>query len=134
MSGYLLDTNILSDLIRNPAGPAARRIEQIDPKEICTSIIVAAELRYGCAKKSSATLRAKVQALLETIPVLPLDAPADSAYGAIRAALEAAGQTIGLNDLLIAAHAQALGLTLVTNNLREFNRIPGLRIENWLET
>jgi tRNA(fMet)-specific endonuclease VapC len=134
LSGYLLDTNILSDLIRNPAGPAARRIEQIDPKEICTSIIVAAELRYGCAKKSSATLRAKVQALLETIPVLPLDAPADSAYGAIRAALEAAGQTIGLNDLLIAAHAQALGLTLVTNNLREFNRIPGLRIENWLET
>lgn len=134
MSGYLLDTNILSDLIRNPAGPAARRIEQIDPKEICTSIIVAAELRYGCAKKSSATLRAKVQALLETIPVLPLDAPADSAYGAIRAALEAAGQTIGLNDLLIAAYAQALGLTLVTNNLREFNRIPGLRIENWLET
>ncbi len=133
MSGYLLDTNIISDIIRNPAGSAARRIEQTDPKDICTSIIVAAELRYGCVKSGSAKLLAKVQAVLETIPVLPLDAPADAEYGAIRAALEAAGQTIGLNDLLIGAHASALGLTLVTDNTREFNRIPGLSVENWLE-
>jgi tRNA(fMet)-specific endonuclease VapC len=133
LSGYLLDTNIISDIIRNPTGSAARHIEQIDPKDICTSIVVAAELRYGCAKSGSARLLAKVQALLETIPVLPLDVPVDSAYGGIRAALEAAGQTIGLNDLLIGAHAHALGLTLVTANMGEFNRIPGLAVENWLE-
>ncbi len=133
MSGYLLDTNIISDLIRNPDGIAARRIEHIDPKEICTSIIVAAELHYGCAKKGSARLLAKVTAALETIPVLPLDAPADADYGSIRAALEAAGQIIGLNDLLIGAHARALGLTLVTDNVGEFGRIPGLNLENWLE-
>ena len=133
MSGYLLDTNIISDIIRNPAGLAARHIEQMDPKDICTSIVVAAELRYGCAKRGSAKLFAKVEAVLETIPVLPLDVPVDSEYGGIRSALEAAGQTIGLNDVLIGAHAHALGLTLVTDNMREFNRIPGLSVENWLE-
>ena len=133
MSGYLLDTNIISDIIRNPTGSAARRIEQTDPKDICTSIVVAAELRYGCAKKGSAKLLAKVEAMLETIPVLPLDVPADSEYGGIRSELEAEGQTIGLNDLLIGAHAHALGLTLVTDNMRELNRIRGLSLENWLE-
>ncbi len=133
MSGYLLDTNIISDVIRNPAGFAARRIEHIDPKEICTSIVVAAELRYGCARKGSAKLLAKVEALLDTIPVLPLDVSVDSQYGSIRSALEAAGQAIGLNDLLIGAHAYALGLTLVTDNMREFIRIRGLSVENWLE-
>ncbi|MFS8055640.1 type II toxin-antitoxin system VapC family toxin [Rhizobium sp. BR 317] len=133
MSGYLLDTNIISDLIRNPFGPAARRIEEIDPKEICTSIVVAAELRYGCAKKGSAKLSAKVESVLETIPVLPLDMPADIKYGSIRAELEATGQSIGHNDLLIAAHASALDLTLVTDNTREFQRIHALKLENWLE-
>ncbi len=133
MSGYLLDTNIISDVIRNPAGFAARRIEQIDPKDICTSIVVAAELRYGCARKGSAKLLAKVEALLDIIPVLPLDVPVHSQYGGIRSALEAAGQTIGLNDLLIGAHAYALGLTLVTDNMPEFIRIRGLSVENWLE-
>ncbi|MEE3503046.1 type II toxin-antitoxin system VapC family toxin [Acidiphilium acidophilum] len=133
MSRYLLDTNIISDLIRNPSGIAARRIEQTDPRDICTSIVVAAELRYGCAKKGSARLLEKVLALLDTIPVLPLDAPVDTHYGRIRAALEAAGQTIGFNDLLIGAHARALGLTLVTANIREFTRISDLTVENWLE-
>ncbi|ENO84846.1 type II toxin-antitoxin system VapC family toxin [Thauera linaloolentis] len=133
MSGYLLDTNILSDLIRNPDGPAARRIEQAGPQKIFTSIIVAAELHYGYAKKSSPKLLARVGGILETIPVLPLDIPADAEYGNIRAELEAAGQPIGMNDLLIAAHAHALGLTLVTDNTREFRRICGLKVENWLE-
>jgi tRNA(fMet)-specific endonuclease VapC len=133
LTGYLLDTNIISDIIRNPSGLVARRIEQVGPKEIYTSIIVAAELRYGCAKRGSAKLLAKVEALLETIPVLPLDVPADTEYGGIRAELEAAGQTIGLNDLLIGAHAFALSLTCVTDNVREFNRIRGLSVENWVE-
>jgi tRNA(fMet)-specific endonuclease VapC len=133
LRGYLLDTNILSEVIRNPDGPAARRIEQVGSKEICTSIIVASELRYGCAKKGSPKLLTRVEDILETIPVLPLDRPADAEYGGIRAELEAAGQPIGMNDLLIAAHARALGLTLVTDNTREFDRIPGLNVQNWLE-
>jgi tRNA(fMet)-specific endonuclease VapC len=132
LSGYLLDTNIISDLIRNPFGLAARRIERVGARDICTSIVVAAELRYGCARKGSARLLAKVESVLETIPVLPLDIPADAEYGSIRADLEAAGQPIGLNDLLIAAHAYALGLTLVTGNMGEFQRIRGLKVENWL--
>jgi len=129
LSGYLLDTNI----IRNPFGLAARRIERVGHQKICTSIIVAAELRYSCAKKGSAKLLARVEGVLETIPVLPLDVPADAEYGGIRAELEAAGEIIGLNDLLIAAHAYALGLTLVTDNTREFTRIRGLNVENWLK-
>ena len=132
MSGYLLDTNILSDLIRHPGGLVARRVEQVGQKEIFTSIIVAAELRYGCAKKGSAKLLERVQGLLETIPVLSLDMPTDAQYGLIRAELEAAGQPIGMNDLLIASHALALGLTLVTDNTSEFSRVRGLKVENWL--
>ena len=132
MSGYLLDTNILSDLIRHPDGLVARRVEQVGQKEILTSIIVAAELRYGCAKKGSSKLLERVQGLLETIPVLSLDMPSDAQYGLIRAELEAAGQPIGMNDLLIASHALALGLTLVTDNTSEFSRVRGLKVENWL--
>ncbi len=128
----MLDTNIISDIIRNPFGPAARRIEEVGPRDICTSIVVAAELRYGCAKKGSARLLEKVEGVLGTIPVLPLDVPVDAEYGVIRAELEMAGQIIGLNDLLIAAHAQVLNLTLVTDNTREFSRIRGLDVENWL--
>lgn len=133
MSGYLLDTNIISDVIRNPDGHVARHIEQVGPKAIFTSIIVASELRYGCAKKGSARLLDRVNGVLETIPVLSLDIPTDAEYGDIRAKLEVAGQPIGMNDLLIAAHAQALGLTLVTDNTNEFSRIRGLKLENWLE-
>lgn len=133
MSGYLLDTNIISDLIRNPSGAAASRIEQVGAKEMVTSMIVAAELRYGCVKKASPKLTAKVESLLATIPVLSLEMPVDMEYGRIRAELEAAGQTIGMNDLLIAAQALNLNLTLVTDNVREFGRINGLKVENWLE-
>lgn len=130
--GYLLDTNILSDLIRNPFGPVAQRIEAVGAKAVCTSIIVAAELRYGSAKKGSPRLQARVEDILATIPVLPLEVPADADYGRQRAQLEASGQSIGGNDLLIAAHALALGLTLVTHNTREFSRIVGLQVEDWL--
>lgn len=132
MIGYLLDTNILSDIIRNPSGLAARRIEQVANQDLCTSIIVAAELRYGCAKKGSSRLLTRVESLLRTIPVLPLDLPVDIQYGKLRAELEAEGEAIGQNDLFIGAHASALGLTLVTDNTREFGRIRGLNVENWL--
>ena len=132
MTRYMLDTNILSDLIRNPQGKAARRIAKVGETSVCTSIIVAAELRYGCAKSGSARLRKAVEDLLGEIDVLPFEVPADSDYGAIRASLESAGTPIGGNDLLIAAHAKALGATIVTANREEFRRVRDVKVENWL--
>ena len=132
MTRYMLDTNIISDLIRNPQGKAAKRIAKVGEDNICTSIIVAAELRYGCAKSGSERLLKVVEDLLGEIDVLPLEIPADSEYGSIRAELEAAGRPIGGNDLLIAAHAYAAGATIVTANADEFKRVRGLKVENWL--
>jgi tRNA(fMet)-specific endonuclease VapC len=128
----MLDTNIMSDLIRNPQGKAAKRIAKVGEDNICTSIIVAAELRYGCAKSGSQRLLKAVEDLLGEIEVLPLEVPADTEYGGIRSELEAAGKPIGGNDLLIAAHAYATGATIVTANSGEFKRIRGLNVENWL--
>jgi tRNA(fMet)-specific endonuclease VapC len=128
----MLDTNIISDLIRNPQGKAAKRIAKVGEDNICTSIIVAAELRYGCAKSGSTRWLKAVEDLLGEIDVLPFDVPADTEYGGIRAELEAAGKLIGGNDLLIAAHACATGATIVTANTDEFKRIRGLNVENWL--
>jgi tRNA(fMet)-specific endonuclease VapC len=128
----MLDTNIISDLIRNPQGKAAKRIAKVGEDNICTSIIVAAELRYGCAKSGSDRLLKVVEDLLGEIDILPLEIPADSEYGGIRAELEAAGRPIGGNDLLIAAHAYATGAIIVTANADEFKRVRGLKVENWL--
>lgn len=130
---YLLDTNILSNLIRDPAGSVARRIAEKGEKTICTSIVVACELRFGAEKKQSAMLLARVAELLTILDVLALDVEADVHYADIRSQLELAGTPIGPNDLLIAAHARSLGLVLVTANSKEFSRVPGLSIENWLE-
>ena len=132
MTRYMLDTNVISELIRNPQGRAAKRIARVGEDNICTSIIVAAELRYGCAKSGSKRLLKAVEDLLGEITVLPFDVPADAEYGAIRSELEAAGKPIGSNDLLIAAHAYATGATIVTANTDEFKRIRGLSVENWL--
>jgi tRNA(fMet)-specific endonuclease VapC len=129
---FLLDTNIVSNLIRNPRGRVADRIKTLGEASICTSIIVAAELRYGATKKASPRLTARVDAVLGALDTLPFDSPADESYGSIRAQLELAGTPIGGNDLLIAAQAVTLDLTLVTDNEHEFSRIDGLRIENWL--
>jgi tRNA(fMet)-specific endonuclease VapC len=129
---YMLDTNIISDLIRNPQGRAAMRIAKAGEDNICTSIVVAAELRYGCAKSGSKRLLKAVEDLLGEIDVLPLDVLADGEYGGIRSELEAAGKPIGSNDLLIAAHAYTIGATIVTANTAEFKRIRGLNVENWL--
>lgn len=129
---FLLDTNILSDLVRHPRGRISDRISQVGEEAVCTSIVVAAELRYGSAKKNSSRLTAHLDAVLGAIEVLALEAPVDAVYGMIRALLEQTGQPIGANDLLIAAHALALGLIVVTDNEREFSRVDDLRIENWL--
>lgn len=132
MTRYLLDTNIVSDLVRQPYGPAARRIRAVGETEVCTSIIVAAELRYAATKRASPRLSAQLEAVLGAISMLPFEAPADAICGAIRARLEQAGRPIGGNGLLIAAQAIALGLTVVTDNEREFGRLPELPRENWL--
>ncbi|UDL89609.1 type II toxin-antitoxin system VapC family toxin [Mesorhizobium sp. PAMC28654] len=129
---FMLDTNIISDMIRNPTGKAVSAMLREGEAAVCTSIVVASELRYGCVKKGSSKLLKKVEELLAEIPVLPLDVPVDVQYGALRAELEGMGQPIGYNDLFIAAHACALGITLVTANTGEFRRIKDLSIENWL--
>lgn len=131
---YLLDTNIVSALIRDPHGPVAARVREVGEANVCTSIIVAAELRYGAEKKASARLTAQMEAVLGAIEILPLDVPADETYGRLRTDLELAGQPIGGNDLLIAAQALALGFTIVTDSEREFARIPDLPRENWLRS
>ena len=108
------------------------RLGEVGIDRVVTSIIVAAELRYGVAKRRSASLADTVERILGSFPVLPFEPPADLLYGKVRSDLEAFGTPIGHNDMLIAAHALALDCILVTDNVREFSRIDGLTIENWL--
>ena len=129
---YLLDTNIVSDLVRRPQGRTAQRIREVGEAQVCTSIIVAAELRYGAAKRGTPRLAAQLEAVLGVLEILPFEAPADAIYGRLRAGLERIGRSIGGNDLLIAAHAMSLGYAIVTDNEREFARIDDLSCENWL--
>jgi len=128
----MLDTNTLSELIRNPRGALTERLAAIEPDEVSTSIVVACELRFGARRKGSDVLTRRVEQLLGTLNVLPLDPPADEHYADIRAALEQLGTPIGSHDLFIAAHARSRGLTLVTRNIREFTRVPDLNVEVWL--
>ena len=129
---YLLDTNVVCDLIRNPQGRVAQHIRNIGEAKVCTSIVVAAELRYGAAKKQSARLTTQLDVVLGALEVLPLEAPVDTTYGMLRARLERAGKPIGGNDLLIAAQALSLGYTIVTDNQAEFAQVKDLPRENWL--
>ena len=129
---YLLDTNILSDLVRHPQGVVAERIAAVGEAAVCTSIVVAAELRFGAAKRNATRLTDQVEAILAAMEVLPLDAPADRVYAELRWALEQSGQPIGPNDMLIAAQALAAEHILVTANVDEFSRVAGLQVENWL--
>lgn len=130
---YMLDTNIVSELARNPHGSLTKRIAKVGAGNIGVSIIVAAELRFGCAKKGSAKLLAQIEAILGSVQVHALDVPADSEYAGIRDELETGGKPIGPNDLFIAAHACALGAVLVTANVGEFKRVRALEVENWLD-
>ncbi|GAA4345554.1 type II toxin-antitoxin system VapC family toxin [Variovorax defluvii] len=135
-TGYLLDTNIVSALMRDPQGMVAAiladRLERQPQSRLCTSIVAACELRYGVARHRSRKLPLQLEAVLKDLEVLPLDEPADRHYGKLRADLERLGTPIGPNDLFIAAQALAHKLTLVTDNLREFERVAHLKIENWL--
>jgi tRNA(fMet)-specific endonuclease VapC len=129
---YLLDTNIVSHAIRDIKSNCYRRIVQADPRTICTSILVSAELRFGILKRGASSLFSRVEDFLAKISIRPLDGDADRVYAAIRLELERLGQPIGGNDMLIAAHALALQAVLVTDNVSEFSRVPGLRVENWI--
>jgi tRNA(fMet)-specific endonuclease VapC len=129
---YLLDTNILSDLVRHPQGRIAEQIARVGEGAIYTSIIVAAELRFGAAKRGAERLTLQLERILSALEVQPFDAPADTAYAELRTQLEAAGLPIGGNDMLIAAHARSMSSIIVTDNEREFSRVSGLTVENWL--
>jgi tRNA(fMet)-specific endonuclease VapC len=129
---YLLDTNIVSDLVRNPQGKVADQIIKVGESKVCTSIIVAAELQYGSKKKQSQRLSSQIEAVLGALEILPFEKPADASYASIRVQLERAGNPIGGNDLLIAAQALTLGYTVVTDNEKEFSQVKDLHVENWL--
>jgi tRNA(fMet)-specific endonuclease VapC len=135
MPAYLLDSNAVSEMMRNPDGSVARiyRSKELDPNaRLLISIISAGEMRYGAAKKRSSNLTERVDRMLSSIEIAPLATNADTEYAIIRADLERKGQLIGPNDMLIAAHALTLDAILVTDNVREFKRVKGLKIENWL--
>lgn len=129
---HMLDTNIVSDLIRHPRGCVRDKIVQLGESSVCISLIVASEIRFGCAKKNSKPLTERANIILSALTILALEPPLDSHYADIRSTLEAQGRQIGPNDLLIAAHARSLGLTLVTANEEEFRRVEDLKVENWL--
>ena len=129
---FMLDTNIVVDVVRHPHGRVAKRIAEVGETLVCTSIIVAAELRCGAARNGAPRLAAQLDSVLGAIEVLPLEAPVDAVYGALRVRLEEIGHPIGTNDLLVAAHALTLRCILVTDNEREFSRIKALAVENWL--
>ena len=130
---YLLDTNIVSELIKNPQGVVAERMLSSGlEKYCCTSIIVACELRYGAAKRQSPKLSFNVEQVLNSLPILSLEESTDEIYAKIRVNLEGRDLPIGQHDLLIAAHALSLGLTVITANEREFSRVENLTAENWI--
>ncbi|MCJ2080808.1 type II toxin-antitoxin system VapC family toxin [Methylobacterium sp. J-090] len=129
---YLLDTNILSALVRAPDGPLRDAIARVGEQNVYTSVIVASELRFGAAKKGSERLSRQVDAVLNAVTIASLSVPVDRTYAELRRKLEADGTPIGANDLLIASHAICDGSVLVTDNVGEFSRVPMLDIENWL--
>lgn len=131
---YLLDTDTCIMIIRQKPPRLLERLLAQDPGSVGVSAITVAELSYGVWKSRDPARNSQaLERFLLPLIVAPFDEAAATAYGPIRTALESSGQIIGGMDLLIAAHARALKAVLVTNNVREFQRIPGLMIENWME-
>jgi tRNA(fMet)-specific endonuclease VapC len=135
MSPLLLDTNIISDMMRNLNGPAAQRARQASQtrgaEALCTSIVVQCELEFGLARRKNARLDVAYRAVMQSVEVMPMDSEVAGHYASLRSQLENTGQPMGANDLLIAAHALALNAILVTADAA-FHRIAGLKVENWL--
>ena len=132
---YLLDTNILSDMMQNPAGIAAQRFQQVVRSapnvRLCTSVVVQCELLFGLRRRTNARWQTHYEKVLASVELLPLDSTVVPSYASLRNLLESAGTPIGPNDTFIAAHALSIGATLVSADA-EFLRVPGLRVENWL--
>lgn len=132
---YMLDTNTLVYVINaRPAHQAVLdRFDAEDPRQLCISSITLAELRFGIGKSQRpAATRARMSRAIDTLNVAAFDAKAAESYGSLRVHLEREGTPCGALDTLIGAHALSQGLTLVTNNRREFARMPGLRLDNWV--
>jgi tRNA(fMet)-specific endonuclease VapC len=135
MIRYLLDTNICIEMIRGRTEAVVLHLRECEPGEVAISTITLAELRHGAAKSSDPARNTIALAeICATLQILPFDDFAAAAYGRIRTELERQGTPIGPYDMLIAAHAAALGCVLVTNNEREFRRIPSLTVENWTKS
>lgn len=128
---FLLDTNIISYLVRDPRGTLALRVGRESFEDLVTSIVVIGEIAFGFVRRPSPRLERQTSDVLRGIQIIDLDQTAATIYGSVRADLESLGTPIGANDLWIAAHALALDATLITANEREFRLVPGLRVENW---
>ncbi len=129
---HLLDTNACVDYLTGRYPKVVARIQRSSPDDLCLSSVVVAELRYGADHSARRrTNHARIDVLIDEIACLPFDLEAAAAYGRVRAQLEAGGTPIGPNDMLIAAHAVSRGLTVVTDNLSEFRRVRGLKVESW---
>ncbi|MHC1728753.1 MAG: type II toxin-antitoxin system VapC family toxin [Syntrophobacteraceae bacterium] len=130
---FMLDTNICIYIIKNRPAEIVRKVKQFSPSDLVISAITACELEYGASKSSNPEKnRQTLVRFLAPFEICPFNERAAFHYGDIRAHLERGGKPIGAMDLLIAAHARSMSLTLVTNNLKEFERVPGLRAENWV--
>lgn len=134
-ANYLLDTNTISHMMHNADGIVARRLQHLMQtgavNRLYTSVVVQSELLFGLAKRPSARLQSAYEQQMSGLTVMPIDEVVSHSYAAVRLALSRAGTPIGPNDTFIAAHALALGYTLVTDNEDEFRRVAGLKVENW---
>ena len=131
---YMLDTNICIYVIKHKPETVFQKLQNINPEDVCISSVTYAELVHGVEKSAAVEKnRLALSMLLANMEILDFDVDAADCYGKIRAALEKKGTPIGTLDMMIAAHAQSLGYTVVTNNVKEFSRVSALRIENWAE-
>lgn len=132
---YLIDTNILSDMMRDPEGRTAQRFRQImqvaENARLCTSVIVQCELLFGIRRRTNPRWAVHYKRVVESVDVLPLESNVVSHYASLRTILKSAGTPMSANDMFIAAHALALDATLVSADAA-FARVPGLKVENWL--
>ena len=129
---YLLDTNICIYIINERPAQVLQKLINAGQESLAVSTVTVAELAFGVVKSNRAESRSKLENFLSKFPLLPWDQNAAWAYGKVRKNLEASGQRIGERDLLLASQALASNLTVVTNNTREFERVEGLNLENWV--
>ncbi len=129
---YLLDTNMISEIAKNPTGEAARRFSELPSDDLCTSVVVSAEVLFGFENGAGEKTRRAMTGVLNALHVLNLEPPADKIYAETRAAMSKMGKAVTPNDMFIAAHALAIGAIVVTDD-QAFHYVPGLKVENWLQ-